>query len=98
MNNLFLYKTLIKPIYTEKSVSSVEDNRIFVFKVNLKSKKKTIKYVVEKLFNVEVKKVRTLIVKGKTTKFKQISGKRSDWKKALVSLKKGSDINLSKFK
>jgi len=98
MNNLFLYRTLIKPIYTEKSVEAAEKNRVFVFKVNLKTNKKKIKYVVEKLFNVVVINVRTLIIKGNKTKFKQIPGKRSDWKKAFVSLKAGNDINLADFK
>jgi len=98
MNDLFIYKTLIKPIYTEKSVTATEKDRVFVFKVSLNSDKKKIKYVIEKLFNVVVTKVRTLIIKGNITKFKQIPGKKSDWKKAFVSLKKGYDINLSNFK
>lgn len=98
MNNLFLYKTLIKPIYTEKSVSATEKYKVFVFKVNIKSDKKKIKYVTEKLFGVEVSKVRTLLVKGNKTRFKQIPGKKSDWKKAFICLKKGYDINLSNFK
>jgi large subunit ribosomal protein L23 len=98
MNNLSLYNTLIKPIYTEKSVTIAESNRVFVFKVNPKSDKRIIKNVVEKLFNVVVKKVRTLNIKGDKTKFKQISGKKSDWKKAFISLKKGYDINLANLK
>lgn len=98
MNDLFLYRTLIKPIYTEKSVTATENNRVFVFKVDLKSNKKTIKYVIQKLFNVVVSKVRTLTIKGSKTKFKQMPGKKSDWKKAFVSLKKGYDINLANFK
>lgn len=98
MSNLLLYKTLMKPIYTEKSVSYAENNRIFVFKVALNSDKKKIKYAVEKLFNVSVIKVRTMIIKGSKTKFKQIPGKRSDWKKAFICLKKGYDINLANFK
>jgi len=98
MNNLFLYKTLIKPIYTEKSVLETEKNRVFVFKVELNSNKKRIKRVIEKLFNVVVTKVTTLIIKGNKTKFKQMPGKKSDWKKAFVSLKTGYDINLADFK
>jgi len=98
MNNLSLYNTLIKPIYTEKSVTIAESNRVFVFKVNPKSNKKIIKNVVEKLFKVVVKKVRTLNIKGNKTKFKQMPGKKSDWKKAFISLKKGYDINLANLK
>jgi large subunit ribosomal protein L23 len=59
---------------------------------------KRIKYVVEKLFNVVVTNVRTMIVKGSKTKFKQIPGKKSDWKKAFISLKKGYDIDLANLK
>jgi len=98
MNNLSLYKILIKPISTEKSVNIAEKNRNFIFKVKLNSNKKQIKYVIENLFNVDVTKVRTLIIKGNKTKFKQVPGKKSDWKKAFISLKKGQDINLSNFK
>lgn len=96
MNNL--YKILIKPISTEKSVYNAENNRTFIFKVGLKTNKKKIKYAIEKLFNVVVTNVRTLIIKGHKTKFKQISGKKSDYKKAFVSLKKGYDINLTNLK
>jgi len=98
MNNLYLYRTLIKPISTEKTVFESEKNGVFVFKVDLKTDKKKIKYIIEKLFNVVVKNVKTLIVKGKKTKFKQTPGKKSDWKKAFVSLKKGYEINLANFK
>jgi large subunit ribosomal protein L23 len=98
MNDLFLYRTLIKPISTEKSVDSIEKNRCFVFKVNLKSNKKNIKYAVEKLFKVVVTNVRTLVIKGRKTKFKQTPGKKSDWKKAFISLKKGYDIDLANLK
>jgi len=98
MNNLLLYNTLIKPISTEKSVNEAEKNRVYIFKVNLKSDKKNIKFVVEKLFNVIVTNVRTLIIKGSRTNFKQISGKKSDWKKAFISLKKGYEINLDNLK
>lgn len=98
MNNLFSNKILIKPITTEKSVSILEQNKNFIFKVNIKSNKSQIKNVIESLFNVSVKKVRTIIVKGNKVKFKQVSGKKSDWKKAFISLEKGQEINLSNLK
>lgn len=98
MNDLSFYKVLIKPISTEKSLHCAEKSRNFVFKVSLKSNKKNIKYAVEKLFNVVVNDVRTMVVKGSKTKFKQTPGKKSDWKKALISLKEGYDINLDNFK
>lgn len=98
MNDISVYRVLIKPIYTEKSVTATEKNRVFVFRVNIKSDKKIIKHVVEKIFNVKISKVRTLTIKGNKTRFKQIPGKKSDWKKAFISLKKGYDINLSNLK
>jgi len=98
MNNNFFHKILIKPISTEKSVENLENYRNFGFKVNINANKTQIKKVVENLFNVSVKKIRTIIVKGNKTKFRQISGKKSDWKKAFICLKKGSEINLSSFK
>jgi len=98
MKNSSLYNTLVKQIYTEKSVTIAENNSVFVFKVHVKSNKKIIKNIVEKLFKVSVKKVRTLNIKGSNTKFKQIPGKKSDWKKAFISLKKGYDINLANLK
>ena len=98
MNNHFFHKTLIKPISTEKSVDALENYKNFAFKVNIKANKKQIRKVVETFFNVSVKKVRTMIIKGDKTKFKQIPGKKSDWKKAFISLEKGNEIDLANFK
>ena len=56
-----------------------------------------IKQAVEKLFNVVVDAVRVTNVKGKHKRFKQVSGKRSDWKKASISLQTGHDINVAEF-
>ena len=62
MNDLSLHRVLIKPIYTEKSVTATEKNQVFIFKVDIKSNKKIIKYAIEKIFNVVVLKVRTLTI------------------------------------
>ena len=64
-----------------------------VFKVAKDANKTEIKAAVEKLFEVEVTGVRTVNVKGKTKRHGMRMGKRSDWKKAYVTLKEGQDID-----
>lgn len=71
---------------------SGRDNQ-FVFKVAKDATKNEIKTAVEKLWDVKVKAVNTLVVKGKSKRFGRSEGKRSDWKKAYVSLREGFDID-----
>jgi large subunit ribosomal protein L23 len=97
MNEIRLYKVLIGPHTTEKTVTAAEKNRQISFRVAVDATKQEIKQAVEKLFNVVVEAVRTTKVKGKTKRFKQIKGRRSDWKKASISLQKGHDINVAEF-
>lgn len=97
MNELRLYKVLLGPHTTEKSVTAAEKNRQITFKVAVDATKQEIKQAIEKLFNVVVDAVRVTNVKGKHKRFKQMSGKRSDWKKASISLQKGHDINIAEF-
>ncbi len=97
MNENRLYKVLVGPISTEKSHIVADKYRQIVFKVAKDAAKNEIKYAVEKLFNVVVKAVNTINVKGKTKKFKQRLGKRSDFKKALITLQQGHDINTAEF-
>jgi large subunit ribosomal protein L23 len=97
MNEVRLYKVLVGPHTTEKSVTAAEKFRQISFKVAVDATKTEVKQAVEKLFNVVVEAVRITNVKGKHKRFKQMSGKRSDWKKASISLKKGQDINLAEF-
>ncbi len=98
MNESRLYKVLIGPHTTEKSVMAAEKHRQITFKVAVDANKQEIKQAVEKLFNVVVDAVRVSNVKGKRKRFKQMAGVRSDWKKAAVSLKEGHDINIAEFK
>jgi large subunit ribosomal protein L23 len=87
-----IYKVIIAPITTEKSTAAMERNTI-VFKVALDATKDEIKAAVKKILNVEqVKSVRTLIVKGKTRRTVHGTGRRSDWKKAYVTLPEGVKI------
>lgn len=97
MNEIRLYNVLLGPHTTEKSVLAAEKRRQITFKVATDATKQEIKQAVEKLFNVVVEAVRVTNVKGKSKRFKQIKGTRSDWKKASISLQAGQDINLAEF-
>ena len=86
---------LIRPILTEKSSGDdIMGNRTYVFEVGLNSNKPQIKAAVEQYFDVQVDKVRTLIVRGKIKRFGRMFGKRSNWKKAYVQLSEGHEIEL----
>lgn len=97
MNDLRLYKVLLGPHTTEKTVLAAEKRRQVSFKVAVDATKTEIKQAVEKLFNVVVDAVRVSNVKGKRKRFKQVNGVRSSWKKASVSLQQGHDINVAEF-
>lgn len=93
MNQERIFKVLKAPHVSEKAtVVSGRDNQ-FVFKVAKDATKNEIKTAVEKLWDVKVKAVNTLVVKGKSKRFGRSEGKRSDWKKAYVSLREGFDID-----
>lgn len=89
-----IYNTILSPIITEKA-TKVSENNQYVFKVPLNSNKENIKHAIEKLFKVKVKSINTLKVKGKNKTFKGTKGKRSDYKKAIVSLKEGENLDYS---
>ena len=85
--------TLIKsPIITEQTAQLGEKLKQVVFKVDLSANKREIKQAVEKLFEVEVLKVTTSVVKGKTKRNRFGTYKKSNYKKAFVSISKDSDI------
>ena len=88
-----LLKVILAPHISEKSTISAEENNTIVFKVAKDATKKEIKAAVEKLFAVEVKSVNTLITKGKTKRQGLRQGRRSDVKKAYVTLKEGQDLD-----
>ncbi|ODP96798.1 MULTISPECIES: 50S ribosomal protein L23 [Salinivibrio] len=88
-----ILKVLRAPHISEKATMAAESANTIVFKVAKEATKKEIKAAVEKLFEVEVKSVRTLVVKGKTKRQGMREGRRSDWKKAYVILKEGQDID-----
>lgn len=76
---------IIAPIVTEKSNDQLQEGK-YTFKVNKKATKVEIAKAVEKLFEVKVSNVNTMIVKGKTKRVRYKEGKTPDWKKAIVTI------------
>ncbi|KHS46641.1 MULTISPECIES: 50S ribosomal protein L23 [Novosphingobium] len=88
------YDVIVAPHITEKATLLSENNAV-VFKVAEKATKPEIKAAVEALFNVKVTKVNTLTQKGKTKRWKGKPYKRSDVKKAVVTLAAGQSIDVT---
>ena len=88
------YDTILSPVITEKSTLLSEQNKV-VFKVADDASKDEIAAAVEALFKVKVTKVNTVVTKGKTKRFKGIMGRRSDVKKAIVTLQEGQSIDVT---
>jgi len=89
-----MYQTILSPLVTEKATLNSERGQI-TFKVAPDATKPQIKAAVEGLFGVTVLAVNTIVVKGKTKRFKNFPGRRSDWKKAMVRLAEGQSIDLT---
>ena len=88
------YQVILNPLVTEKSTQMSEYNKV-VFSVPLGASKFDVKSSIEKIFSVKVKSVNTILLKGKVKRFKGVLGKRSDTKKAIVTLAAGNTIDLS---
>jgi large subunit ribosomal protein L23 len=88
------YDVVLAPHITEKSTMLSEANAV-VFKVAPKASKPEIKAAVEALFNVKVTNVNTIVTKGKTKRWKGQPYKRSDVKKAIVTLAEGQSIDIT---
>jgi large subunit ribosomal protein L23 len=95
MNQERIFKILKIPHISEKSALLGDNANQAVFQVATDAVKSEIKEAVEQLFDVKVANVRTVNVKGKTKRQGQRRGKRSDWKKAYVSLAQGHEIDLA---
>lgn len=89
-----MYDIIVSPVITEKATMASEANQV-IFKVAPKATKPEVKEAVEKLFDVKVKAVNTLIRKGKTKRFRGVAGKQSDFKKAIVTLEEGYSIDVT---
>jgi large subunit ribosomal protein L23 len=86
-------KVLVAPIVSEKSTRLADKHRQFVFKVVKDASKPEVRKAVELMFDVKVDAVQITNVKGKIKRSGSRLGKRSDWKKAFVTLAEGYDIN-----
>lgn len=92
-----IYNILCGQYFTEKSVKLVDKLKTTTFIVQNCANKHDVKFAVEKLFNVLVLSVRIINVKSKNIRFKNTVGKSKSFKKAMVMLKPGYDINFSKI-
>ncbi len=88
------YDTILAPVITEKATYLSEQNKV-VFQVAKDATKHEIAQAVEELFKVTVTKVNTLVVKGKTKRFRGRLGRRSDVKRAIVTLAEGQSIDVA---
>ena len=88
------YDVIIAPVITEKATMASEHNKV-MFKVARTATKPQIKEAVEKLFDVKVKSVNTLVRKGKTKVFRGNFGSQSDTKRAIVTLEEGHRIDVT---
>jgi large subunit ribosomal protein L23 len=88
------YDVIVSPVITEKATTLSEQNKV-VFKVKSDATKPQIKEAVEKLFDVKVKNVNTLVRKGKVKAFKGTIGTQSPVKRAIVTLEEGHTIDVT---
>ena len=94
MSKINLYDSILNPLITEKSTKLSEMNKV-VFKVNSSANKRSVKKNIEKIFKVNVIKINII---NKQRRFKIAKGKRvkvQGYKKAIVTLKKGQNIDLT---
>lgn len=85
------YKVLVRPLVSEKSYSASGQGQ-YIFIVNKSANKIEVRKAVEKVYDVKVTRVNILNVRGKARAFGSARGRTSDWKKAIVTLKKGQTI------
>lgn len=89
-----MYDSLVRPIVTEKSMNASVAGKV-TFLVPLSASKDDVKAAVEAIFNVKVDKVNTIRQFGKEKRFKGLLGQRSDFKKAVVTLAEGQNIDVT---
>jgi large subunit ribosomal protein L23 len=89
-----MYDIIRAPVITEKATNATEHNQV-TFRVPLTATKRQVKAAVEGLFNVNVTAVNTIRVMGKLKRFRGRPGQRSDYKKAIVTLREGQRIDIT---
>jgi len=97
MNFGYIYDIIPSPRNTEKSQNDLTKSNKYTFLVKKTATKNDIIKAMKDIFGVEVEGVNIVNTKGKTKRFKGTVGKQSDFKKAIVSIKKGQEINFSKL-
>ncbi len=89
-----MYDVIRKPIVTEKASALKAEAGKIVFAVDRGAKKADVKNAVEKLFDVKVTDVRTMVFRGKYKRVGKFAGRRQNWKKAIVTLAEGTDLDV----
>ena len=87
-------QVIVRPLVTEKSMRIKEERNAVTFQVVPDANKVEIRHAVETIFNVKVSDVRTATVRGKLKRMGRFQGRRSSWKKAVVTLAPGHKIEL----
>jgi len=87
-------KILIKPIITEKTTFLEKEGK-YVFEVSPKANKTEIKKAIKEIYKVEPTKINIIKSKGKRIRYGRTTGRTKNWKKAIVTLKKGQKIELT---
>ena len=93
-----VYDVIQRPIISEKSTALAEVANRYVFEVAPQANKQEIRDAVQQLFNVQVKKVRTIVMHGKQKRFQRSIKKLNNWKKAIVTLAEGQKIEFFQAK
>ena len=93
-----VYEVIRRPIISEKSTALAEVAGRYAFEVAVQANKHEIREAVQQLFKVKVREVRTMIVHGKVKRTGRFETKRSNWKKALVTLAEGQKIDFFQTK
>lgn len=89
-----IYSVIKRPLITEKSTTARDEGNQYLFEVDKRATKIEIRNAVEKIFKVRVLDVRTMNMTGKKKRVGKITGRRNNWKKAVVDLPPGSSIEI----
>ena len=89
-----LHQTVVRPIVTEQSSVAYQERGEYTFEVHPDATKTTIRQAIEQLFGVKVTGVWTAQMRGKTRRVGRSTGKRANWKKAIVKLREGDTIEI----
>lgn len=84
---------ILRPLLTEKATALADTENTYLFEVGTQVTKIEIKEAVQQLFSVRVVDVRTMVVRGKEKRFGRHFGKRSNWKKAMVTVAEGDSLD-----